>query len=118
MKFSLSPPNPYYDEHGCYQRISSENERWQIMLNPVMFGVRCNVGVNNSPFYSIDLCLGDDPIMIMVGYSVVKKWMEQFPEEVKEKEINKMFPHFEIKPVWKNPEWHDFVEKVANAIAC
>jgi len=112
MKFSKAPPNPYYDDWGYYSRLESETGVWTIALIPVLFGVRVMSGLTNAGGFELDVCCGNDSTKIAEILTIVTVWLEQFPESISPREVNRKFPYFEIKPVFKNPEWQDFVNDI------
>ena len=112
MKFSKAPANPYYDDWGYYSRLESETGKWTIALKPVMYGVRVNAGLTNAGSFELDVCCGDERTKIAEILVLITFWLEQFPESIPPREIGRQFPYFEIKPVFKNPEWQDFVSSI------
>ncbi len=99
MRFSPAQPNEVYQE----RRWLSEGGRWEAGLQPMMFGVRVQVSLVGSCGPTLNYCAGPDPFQIMVLMGTVLAALEPFDEATTEREMERAFPDYTVKPIFFDP---------------
>jgi hypothetical protein len=102
VKFSKSTPCA---DHMLDPRWVSENGVWEIGIFPVMFGKRVRAGIINSPCCVVDYCSGDDDDFLKELLVTMIIILESFDESVKEVDIERILPTYNVKPINLDPCW-------------
>lgn len=94
MNFTKTHNNENY-----FVRYISENEVWEVGFTQVLFGVRVRAGLVGSGCCVIDYCAGAEYGWQVILLMVVTNILEKLPESITEREISRMLPCQEIKPM-------------------
>lgn len=118
MIFHKGEPNPHYDDFGYFNRLQSGNNLWGIACEFTIFGsLRVVVFPVNSLSITLNICAGNQAVHQEMIYQLVLEWLETFDESVKEWELQKEFPRFDIKPIYNDPNWPKNLKIIANRIS-
>lgn len=110
MDFKLATPT-----EGMPHRWTSENGVWELGLRPMLYGVRVSAGTieegkTEVMYYSIDYCAGSDQAFLLNLLAAVFMLLCALPEEVTGREVEKLFPTYERKPINLDPCWDELME--------
>jgi hypothetical protein len=98
MKFTIHPENNI--ANAQFHIKLSENKRWAIWIQPVMYGFRVQVGLwKDNGCFSFDYCGGAIESNISFLYSAIEKVLEGFDENSPVSVIENVFPHWNIRPI-------------------
>ncbi len=101
MKLIKTEPNENFD----LARYVSENGEWEMGLMSMIYGVRVcgnRVGSFAHVFY---YCAGADRGFISVLLLVMISILQSLPESISERELKRMLPSYEVKPIINDPCW-------------
>ncbi len=111
MKFTRTEPNKDFDIIRCV----SENNKWEIGIRQMLFGVRICGNPTGNGAYSFDYCAGDDQLFALELFAAVVNILERYTEETTSTQIRIDFPPYEIKPINKDPYcWKRLQEMAEN----
>jgi hypothetical protein len=101
------------------RRWTSESDRWEVGLYPVLYGVRVRAGLVNptlgyAPSLSIDYCAGADEGFTLALLAVVVHLLSSLPETVTPGQVERLFPGYQVKPIDKDPCWIELQRLVAD----
>lgn len=99
MRFKLAPTEPNYDR----LKLVSNGGIWELGLWSVMFGVRVRMGRAGLFYVNLDYCAGSDPLFQMELLNAVHIILQEVPESISDRDLEDMFPRFEIKPINLDP---------------
>lgn len=99
MHFSPAPPNEVFTEH----RWLSETGRWELGLQPVIFGVRVQLALVGDMGPTLNYCAGANRGQILQLLVTVVQALERYPESSSRTEIAQAFPDYTIKPIFNDP---------------
>jgi hypothetical protein len=99
MQFTQAAP----DENFPLGRWVSENNIWELGFYPVLFGVRVKLGKVGSPCVNLNYCAGNDEGFALILLATVALILEAVPESVTERQIERLFPGYTIKPINLDP---------------
>lgn len=99
-------------------RWVSENEVWEIGLRPMIYGVRVSVGKINPVHghalgYSLDYCAGDDQVFLLNLWATIVILMAALPESISPRELERLFPTYQIKPINRDPYCWNELQRLA-----
>lgn len=111
MTFKRIQPCPNYD----LLKLQSEGGRWELGLWRVMFGVRVRLGRTGFPYCSLDYCAGADPLFQIELLNAVHIILREVPETISERDLENLFPKFEIKPINRDPTCWPELQRMRDA---
>jgi hypothetical protein len=106
MKFSVAPRTINFP----ISRFVSENERWEVGLVPVLFGVRVRAGIVGNNWVSVDFCAGDNPAFALELLATVIQIMSWLPENIAGAQVERMMPTWQRRPIDQDPCWQKLQE--------
>lgn len=98
MTFKETTP----DENFCYRLISAEG-RWELGYYQVLYGIRIRLGRPGNGWCNLDYCAGDQSAYQHILLHCVRTILSCVPESVSERELEKMFPRQDVKPIFNDP---------------
>jgi hypothetical protein len=101
MKFRVAPRTINFP----ISRFVSENERWEVGLVPVLFGVRVRAGLVGSDWVNVDYCAGDNPTFALELLATILEIMTWLPEEITGGQVEAMMPAYHRRPIDKDECW-------------
>jgi hypothetical protein len=101
------------DENYQIARWVSENNVWEIGLNPVIFGIRVVGGRVGSGCYSINYCAANDKMFALQVLVTVFRIMVLLPESTTARELEDLLPKYDVKPINLDPCWENLQELAA-----
>jgi hypothetical protein len=99
MKFKMAEREPNYDR----LKLVSEGGIWELGLWSVMFGVRVRMGRAGLFYVNLDYCAGADAQFQMELLNAVHIILQEVPESISDRDLEDMFPQFDIKPINLDP---------------
>lgn len=87
------------DENFPLRRLLSENDKWELGLVPMFFGVRVRLGIVGNGWCTLDYCAGAEPSEQLFLLGLVAGLLSWLPEETTEADISRVFPRQRIKPM-------------------
>ena len=109
MVFTLSAPDENY-----FHRWVSTGGRWEIGFVQMMFGVRVRAGLCGHGWVALDYCAGDDHQFQLELLRTVMAALISFPEDVTERQIQDVFPRYDVKPINRDPTCWPELQRMAN----
>lgn len=92
---------PDHTENGMFFRHETEDGKWEVGIYPVLYGFRIRAGEVGSCMCRLDMCIGDNWLLMYAIFPIVCNIIEQrgHVPDIRE------WPAAQIKPVWKDPEY-------------
>ncbi len=87
-----------------------ESEKWELGFVPMMYGIRVRLGKKGDGWCTNDLCCGADAGLRLRVLVYILKELENIPEDIETKKMEKMFPHPSIKPLNLDPIWKNILK--------
>ena len=114
MKFTKTEPDENFDILRCV----SENNKWEIGMRRMLFGVRICGNPVGDCCYAFDYCAADDQIFAIELFATVVNILEKYPETTTARQLQDNFPRYEVKPINRDPYcWKRLQEMAIDAIA-
>jgi len=113
VKFSQAAP----DENFPLGRWVSENNVWEIGFFPVLFGVRVRLGKIGNAWVNLDYCAGSNEGFALILLATVVAILERVPESATERQVEELFPKFDIKPIDRDPTCWKRLQELAGLSA-
>lgn len=111
MKFKIAPTEPNFDR----LKLVSEGGNWELGLWSVMFGVRVRLGRAGQFYVSLDYCAGADPMFQLELLNAVHIILQEVPESISDRDLEDMFPNFQIKPINLDPHCWPELQRMRDA---
>jgi len=104
MKFHEVKPETWPDNWNLYL-WESENGRWQVRVDRVLYGARVHVGLAAGLTFITDYCAGNNPAWILALFHVVRLIVQQYPESIDFYELEGIgWPLQRCKPMFNDPD--------------
>lgn len=100
MIFKPAQPNEIFAERRW---LSEPAGRWELGLQPMMFGVRVQLALVGACGPTLNYCAGADRGQIIMLLITVTLALEPFAEDATEDEIRHAFPDYTVKPIFFDP---------------
>ena len=97
---------------GLLKYISTNN-KWEIGMRPMLFGIRVSGNPVGSYCYTFDYCAGNNPVFAIELFQTMLVIFEALPEDIDEKEVLKILPSYTIKPIDRDPRCWKELQQLA-----
>jgi len=88
-------------QNHLYFRHETLDGLWEVGIYPVLFGFRIRAGRVGDSYCCLDMCIGNNWLLMYALFPVVCKIIEERGHVPSMNE----WPRVAIKPVWKDPEY-------------
>lgn len=103
-------------DNELVSRWESENGRWEIGWAHRTFGrFQLTIGLAGSMFYNVEYCCGDSQDGQNYVWLLVMLVLAKMPEEIREYDLEQIFPPRNLRPVYDDPEFMVKLEAIAYA---
>jgi hypothetical protein len=107
------------DENYTILKFTSTNNKWEIGIRPMLYGVRVcggrggvsSLGLSRS--YDFDYCAGNNPVFAIDLLQIMLIIFGGLPEEITEKEVKRILPTYSVKPIDRDPTCWQELKKLA-----
>ncbi len=94
MKFHRVAPNAFYRA----LRLKSLEGYWELGLSPYSHGMRLRMGLAGRPPAVLDVCLGQNPGLLLPVLSAVIRCLDPLAENASCREVDEVFPWAGTRP--------------------
>jgi hypothetical protein len=101
------------DENFPLFKLVSTNNRWEIGIRQMMFGVRVCGNLIGDTGYTFDYCAGNNPYFAANLIQTMLAIFDALPEDIKPRELRQMLPSFSVKPIDRDPTCWKELQKLA-----
>ena len=86
-------------------RFVSENQRWEVGISPVLFGMRVRAGIVGSDWVHVDYCAGANRAFALLLLATVVEILSTLPEDISGGEVERMMPAWKRRPIDQDECW-------------
>ncbi len=109
------------DKNFPIVKYISTNNKWELGIKPMMFGVRVCGSPNGQHGYTFEYCAGNNPVFAITLIQTMLAIFEALPEDISEKEVRRILPTYSVKPIDRDPTCWKALKQLAidlNRINC
>lgn len=101
------------DENFPLLKFTSTNNRWEIGIKPMMFGVRVCGNPVGDRGYTFEYCAGSNPYFAVNLMQTMLAIFDALPEDIKSREVIEILPSYSVKPIDRDPTCWQELKRLA-----